>query len=63
MLSGPAHGFVRAKTGTTTTASSLSGYVGTRYVFTILQNGRPIPWWYARRAQDRFAQILAGAAR
>jgi D-alanyl-D-alanine carboxypeptidase/D-alanyl-D-alanine-endopeptidase (penicillin-binding protein 4) len=57
----PAYRRVRAKTGTTTTASSLSGYVGRRYVFAILQNGRPIPWWYARRAQDRFAQILAGA--
>lgn len=63
MLRGPAHGFVRAKTGTTTTASALSGYVGSKYVFVILQNGNPIPWWYARRAQDRFAQILAGAAR
>ena len=58
----PAYRTVRAKTGTTTTASSLSGYVGTRYVFSILQNGNPIPWWYAREAQDRFAQILAGAA-
>jgi serine-type D-Ala-D-Ala carboxypeptidase/endopeptidase (penicillin-binding protein 4) len=63
MLSGPARGFVRAKTGTTTTASALSGYVGSKYVFTVVQNGNPIPWWYARRAQDRFAQILAGAAR
>jgi serine-type D-Ala-D-Ala carboxypeptidase/endopeptidase (penicillin-binding protein 4) len=59
----PAYRTVRAKTGTTQRASSLSGYAGTRYVFSILQNGRPIPWWYARRAQDRFAQILAGAAR
>jgi serine-type D-Ala-D-Ala carboxypeptidase/endopeptidase (penicillin-binding protein 4) len=58
----PAYRTVRAKTGTTGTASSLSGYAGTRYVFSILQNGRPIPWWHARRAQDRFAQILAGRA-
>jgi D-alanyl-D-alanine carboxypeptidase/D-alanyl-D-alanine-endopeptidase (penicillin-binding protein 4) len=58
----PAYRTVRAKTGTTRTASSLSGYAGSRYVFSILQNGHPIPWWYARRAQDRFAQILAGAA-
>jgi serine-type D-Ala-D-Ala carboxypeptidase/endopeptidase (penicillin-binding protein 4) len=58
----PAYRTVRAKTGTTTTASSLSGYAGTRYVFSILQNGRPIPWRHARRAQDRFAQVLAGAA-
>jgi D-alanyl-D-alanine carboxypeptidase/D-alanyl-D-alanine-endopeptidase (penicillin-binding protein 4) len=57
----PAYRTVRAKTGTTSTASSLSGYAGSRFVFSILQNGRPIPWWYARRAQDRFAQILSGA--
>jgi D-alanyl-D-alanine carboxypeptidase/D-alanyl-D-alanine-endopeptidase (penicillin-binding protein 4) len=61
MQSGPAYRRVRAKTGTTATASSLSGFVGSRYVFAIVQNGRPIPWWHARRAQDRFAQILAGA--
>jgi hypothetical protein len=40
----------------------LSGYVTTRYVFSILQNGNPIPYYYARNAQDRFAQLLAGAA-
>jgi PBP4 family serine-type D-alanyl-D-alanine carboxypeptidase len=62
MTSGPAYRHVRAKTGTTSRASALSGYVRTRYVFSILQNGHPIPWWYARRGQDRFAQILAGAA-
>jgi D-alanyl-D-alanine carboxypeptidase/D-alanyl-D-alanine-endopeptidase (penicillin-binding protein 4) len=56
----PARGNVRAKTGTTVRASALSGYVGDRYVFAIVQNGNPIPWWYARRGQDRFAQILAG---
>jgi serine-type D-Ala-D-Ala carboxypeptidase/endopeptidase (penicillin-binding protein 4) len=58
----PAYRHVFAKTGTTNVASALSGYVTTRYVFAILQNGNPIPWWYARAAQDRFAQVLAGAA-
>jgi D-alanyl-D-alanine carboxypeptidase/D-alanyl-D-alanine-endopeptidase (penicillin-binding protein 4) len=60
MRSGPARRRVRAKTGTTFGASSLSGYVGSRYVFSILQNGSRIPWDNARRAQDRFAQVLAG---
>jgi serine-type D-Ala-D-Ala carboxypeptidase/endopeptidase (penicillin-binding protein 4) len=59
MTSGPARGNVRAKTGTTDAASALSGYVRTRYVFSILMNGNPVPWWYARDAQDRFAQVLA----
>jgi len=59
MTSGPAYGNVRAKTGTTDSASALSGYVRQRYVFSILMNGSPIPWWYARQAQDRFAQVLA----
>ena len=56
----PAYANVRAKTGTTSLASALSGYVRTRYVFSVLQNGSPIPWWYARRGQDRFVQTLAG---
>ena len=59
----PARGFVRAKTGTTNRASTLSGFVGTRYVFSVLQNGAPIPWLSARQGQDRFVQILAGRAR
>jgi serine-type D-Ala-D-Ala carboxypeptidase/endopeptidase (penicillin-binding protein 4) len=58
----PAYRHVRAKTGTTDRASALSGYVRTRYVFSILQNGNPIPWWYARQSQDHFVQILAGAS-
>jgi PBP4 family serine-type D-alanyl-D-alanine carboxypeptidase len=59
MRRGPAHGVVMAKTGTTQEASALSGYVRSRYVFAILQNGHPLPYWWARVAQDRFAQVLA----
>ena len=57
----PAYGHVRAKTGTTSSASALSGYVGTKYVFAVLQNGSPVPYWHARAAQDRFAHVLAGS--
>ena len=60
MRRGPARGVVRAKTGTTINASALSGYVGSRWVFSILQNGWPVPWTSSRASQDRFAQILAG---
>jgi serine-type D-Ala-D-Ala carboxypeptidase/endopeptidase (penicillin-binding protein 4) len=68
MESGPAYRHVLAKTGTTDRASALSGYAtngsyAPRYVFSIIMNGSPIPWWYARQAQDRFAQVLARAAR
>ncbi|MDQ3889535.1 MAG: D-alanyl-D-alanine carboxypeptidase/D-alanyl-D-alanine-endopeptidase, partial [Actinomycetota bacterium] len=56
----PARRHVRAKTGTTSSASALSGYVRRRLVFSVLQNGSPIPWWWARYGQDRFVQILAG---
>jgi D-alanyl-D-alanine carboxypeptidase/D-alanyl-D-alanine-endopeptidase (penicillin-binding protein 4) len=58
----PARGAVRAKTGTTDEASALSGYVGDRYVFAVLQNGSPVAWNAARKAQDRFATALARAA-
>jgi serine-type D-Ala-D-Ala carboxypeptidase/endopeptidase (penicillin-binding protein 4) len=57
----PAKGNVLAKTGTTETASSLSGYVSGRYAFAVVQNGHPLSYWWARRAQDRFAQVLAGS--
>jgi D-alanyl-D-alanine carboxypeptidase/D-alanyl-D-alanine-endopeptidase (penicillin-binding protein 4) len=55
----PARGRVLAKTGTTAIASALSGYVSTRYLFAVLQNGHPLSYWWARRAQDRFVQVLA----
>lgn len=55
----PARGAVFAKTGTTRDASALSGYVRTRYVFAVLQNGHPLSYWWARVAQDRFAVVLA----
>ena len=56
-----AAGVVLAKTGTTSNASALSGFVGDRYVFSILQNGWPIAWSWARVAQDRFAAVLAAS--
>lgn len=57
----PARGAVRAKTGTTDEASALSGYVGSRFAFAVLQNGRPVASRPAERAQDRFATALASA--
>jgi serine-type D-Ala-D-Ala carboxypeptidase/endopeptidase (penicillin-binding protein 4) len=59
MRSGPARGIVRAKTGTTSNASALSGFVSDRYIFSVLQNGYPIALFSARSAQDRFAAVLA----
>jgi D-alanyl-D-alanine carboxypeptidase/D-alanyl-D-alanine-endopeptidase (penicillin-binding protein 4) len=55
----PARGVVVAKTGTTSIASALSGYVRQRYVFSVLDNGNPVSYWWARRSQDRFATVLA----
>jgi D-alanyl-D-alanine carboxypeptidase len=59
MRGSAAAGRVLAKTGTTREASALSGYVKRRYVFAILQNGYPVSTLWARRAQDRFAAVLA----
>src|SRR5581483_4160199 len=61
LLAPPARGAVEAKTGTTSLASALSGFVRDRYVFSVLQNGNPISYWWARRAQDRFVTVLAGS--
>jgi D-alanyl-D-alanine carboxypeptidase/D-alanyl-D-alanine-endopeptidase (penicillin-binding protein 4) len=62
MRSGPAHGVVRAKTGTTDNSSALSGFVGSRYVFSVVENGRPVRTSNAERSQNRFAEVLARAA-
>jgi serine-type D-Ala-D-Ala carboxypeptidase/endopeptidase (penicillin-binding protein 4) len=56
-----ARGAVRAKTGTTDVASALSGYANERYAFALLQNGNPVSWAAARKAEDRFAATLASA--
>ncbi len=58
----PTRGNVIAKTGTTNISSALSGYVKQRYVFAVLQNGRPVSTWWARVAQDRFVTVLASTA-
>jgi serine-type D-Ala-D-Ala carboxypeptidase/endopeptidase (penicillin-binding protein 4) len=63
MRTGPARGVVHAKTGSTQHASALSGFVGDRYVFSILENGWPLLLADARSSQDRFAAVLASAAR
>jgi D-alanyl-D-alanine carboxypeptidase/D-alanyl-D-alanine-endopeptidase (penicillin-binding protein 4) len=55
----PTRGKIVAKTGTTSLASALAGFVGERYVFAILQNGSPVAYWTARVAQDRFVTVLA----
>jgi serine-type D-Ala-D-Ala carboxypeptidase/endopeptidase (penicillin-binding protein 4) len=62
MRNGPAHGLVRAKTGTTDNSSALSGFVGDRYVFSIVENGRPVRTRNAEESQNRFAQVLARTA-
>jgi len=62
-LLGPrTRGTVIGKTGTTDLASVLSGFVHGRYVFSVMENGTPVPWWTARGAQDRFVQLLAAAS-
>jgi D-alanyl-D-alanine carboxypeptidase/D-alanyl-D-alanine-endopeptidase (penicillin-binding protein 4) len=61
MRGGAAAGVVHAKTGTLDRASALSGFAGDRYVFSVLQNGSPVSWTWARLAQDRFATALASA--
>ena len=54
-----AAGVVRAKTGTTDNSTALSGFVGSRYVFSVVINGYPVSWLWSRVAEDRFATALA----
>jgi D-alanyl-D-alanine carboxypeptidase/D-alanyl-D-alanine-endopeptidase (penicillin-binding protein 4) len=54
-----AAGVVRAKTGTTDNSTALSGFVGSRYVFSVVINGAPVSWTWSRIAEDKFATALA----
>jgi D-alanyl-D-alanine carboxypeptidase/D-alanyl-D-alanine-endopeptidase (penicillin-binding protein 4) len=56
-------GVVRGKTGTTDIASALSGYVGSRYAFVLVENGDPVNWTAAHTVQDRFVGELAALSR
>jgi serine-type D-Ala-D-Ala carboxypeptidase/endopeptidase (penicillin-binding protein 4) len=56
-------GIVRGKTGTTDIASALSGYIGSRYAFVLLENGHPVDWGAAHTVQDRFVETLAKVTR
>jgi serine-type D-Ala-D-Ala carboxypeptidase/endopeptidase (penicillin-binding protein 4) len=64
MRRGPARARCRAKTGTLTAVSALSGYCQARsgnvYAFSILMNGVSISG--ARRLQDRMAQAMAATS-
>jgi D-alanyl-D-alanine carboxypeptidase/D-alanyl-D-alanine-endopeptidase (penicillin-binding protein 4) len=57
----PTRGQVFAKTGTTSVASALSGFVAGRYAFAVVQNGFPLWTSWARTAQDRFVTVLASS--
>ena len=59
LLGKKTRGIVRGKTGTTEISSALSGYVGSRYAFVLIQNGHPVDWNAAHKLQDRFVKALA----
>jgi D-alanyl-D-alanine carboxypeptidase/D-alanyl-D-alanine-endopeptidase (penicillin-binding protein 4) len=61
MRGGPARRVVKAKTGTLSEASALSGYAG-RFSFSILVNAPSVNHWAARQFQDRIAAALAKRA-
>ncbi len=62
LLGVPGHTQVRGKTGTTDHASALTGLVGSRYAFAILNNGSPVNWWAAHTLQDRVVMTLLASA-
>jgi D-alanyl-D-alanine carboxypeptidase/D-alanyl-D-alanine-endopeptidase (penicillin-binding protein 4) len=63
LLGRQTRGIVRGKTGTTDIASALSGYVGSRYAFVLIENGHPVNWAAAHTVQDRFVVTLAKITR
>src|SRR5581483_1811116 len=56
------HEQVRGKTCTTNHSSALTGFVGSRYAFSILNNGAPVNWAAAHQLQDRVVTTLLAAA-
>jgi serine-type D-Ala-D-Ala carboxypeptidase/endopeptidase (penicillin-binding protein 4) len=54
-------GALRGKTGTTDLSCSLTAMISSRIAFSVLANGRPVNYWAARAAQDRFALLLTDA--
>jgi D-alanyl-D-alanine carboxypeptidase/D-alanyl-D-alanine-endopeptidase (penicillin-binding protein 4) len=61
MRDGPARRVVRAKTGTLSQASALSGYAG-RFSFSVLVNAPGLNQWSAHTLQDRIAVALVKRA-
>lgn len=58
LLDTPHHVLVRGKTGTTDVASALSGFVGRRFAFVTIENGDPVDWTAAHKAEDGVARAL-----
>ena len=59
LLGKKTRGIVHGKTGTTQISSALSGYVGSRYAFVLIENGHPVDSDAAHKLQDRFVGALA----
>ena len=63
MRTGPAHGFVRAKTGTTDDSRRSPASSATATSSRSSRTAGPVRALNAERSQDRFAQVLAAGAR
>jgi D-alanyl-D-alanine carboxypeptidase/D-alanyl-D-alanine-endopeptidase (penicillin-binding protein 4) len=62
LLGVPGHALVKGKTGTTDYSSALTGFVGSRFVFAILNNGAPVNGSAAHQLQDRVVLALLAEA-
>jgi D-alanyl-D-alanine carboxypeptidase/D-alanyl-D-alanine-endopeptidase (penicillin-binding protein 4) len=59
----PGHELVHAKSGSTDECSALTGIVGDRYAFAVIENGSPVDFAAAHGAQDRFVTRLLAELR